>query len=91
MCYPASGASKPAVEDSYVRAYPFDRPAEGMLHPEMVRETVEILRTASEKGKLANFIASNRAGGKAPLIAREIAERLIDKTLHKSNDQMILW
>jgi len=61
-------------EDAYAKAYPFDRLIEGMLQPEMVRETVEIVKTAIEKGVLVNLIINNRAGGNAPLIAQAIAE-----------------
>ena len=57
-------------EDAYVRAHPFDRLVEGMLQPEMVLETVEIIKGAIEKGVLANLIINNRAGGNAPMIAR---------------------
>ena len=77
-------------EDSYVRAYPFDKLAEGMLQPEMVLETLEILRTAVETGVLANLIINNRAGGNAPLTARKIAEKFLPE---KPNikEQMRLW
>ena len=51
------------------RAYPFDRLVEGMLQPEMVLETVEIVKDAIEKGVLVNLIINNRAGGNAPMIA----------------------
>jgi uncharacterized protein YecE (DUF72 family) len=78
-------------EDSYVRAYPFDRLVEGMLQPEMVLETVEIVKGAVEKGLLLNLIVNNRAGGNAPLIAREIGERLIPKPAPKTKRQMSLW
>jgi uncharacterized protein YecE (DUF72 family) len=77
-------------EDSYVRAYPFDRLVEGMLQPEMVLETLEILRTAIEKGVLANLIINNRAGGNAPLLAREITEKFIPGK-PKIKEQMRLW
>jgi len=33
-----------------------------MMQPEMLRETVEILKTAIEKGELVNLIINNRAG-----------------------------
>lgn len=66
-------------EDAYARAYPFDKMVEGMLQPEMILETVEIVKGAVEKGVLVNLIVNNRAGGNAPLIAGEIAERLIPK------------
>jgi hypothetical protein len=66
-------------EEAYLKAYTFDRLVEGMLQPEMVRETVEILKTAIEKGELVNLIINNRAGGNAPLIAQEIAEKIFGK------------
>jgi hypothetical protein len=78
-------------EDSYVKAYPFDKMVDGMLQPEMVLETVEIMKGAVEKGVLVNLIINNRAGGNAPLIAREIAERLIPKPTPKIKGQMRLW
>lgn len=78
-------------EDSYVMAYPFDRLVEGMLQPEMVLETVEIVNGAIEKGVLVNLIINNRAGGNAPLIAREIGERFSRKPKSKIHRQMNLW
>jgi hypothetical protein len=78
-------------EDSYVRAYPFDKLVEGMLEPGMVLETVEILKTAVEKGIMVNLIINNRAGGNAPLIAQEIAEKLIPKATPITNAQLSLW
>lgn len=66
-------------EDSYVKAHPFDRLVEGMLQPEMVLDTVEIMKTAIEKRITVNVLVNNRAGGNAPLIAREIAEKFLPK------------
>ncbi len=62
-----------------------------MLQPEMVRETVEILKTAIEKGELVNLIINNRAGGNAPLIAQEIAEKFMGKKAPKVSQQLSLW
>ena len=53
-------------EDAYAKAHPFDRLVEGMLQPEMVTETVEIVKTAIEKGELVNLIINNRFGRNAP-------------------------
>ena len=64
---------------------------EGMLQPEMVRETVEILKTAIEKGVLVNLIINNRAGGNAPLIAEEIAEKFLGKSQPTLKGQLGLW
>jgi uncharacterized protein YecE (DUF72 family) len=78
-------------EDSYVKAYPFDRLVEGMLQPEMVLETVAIIRGAIEKDVLVNLIINNRARGNAPRIAQIIAEKLIAKPPPKTKGQMSLW
>lgn len=78
-------------EDSYVNAYPFDKLVEGMMAPEMVLETVEIMKGAAEKGVLVNLIVNNRAGGNAPLIAREIAKKFLGKPKSETPRQMNLW
>jgi hypothetical protein len=78
-------------EDAYAKAYPFDMLVDGMLQPEMVSETVDIIKGAIEKGLLANFIINNRAGGNAPLIAQLIAEKLFPKTPPKKKGQLSLW
>jgi hypothetical protein len=78
-------------EDAYAKAHPFDKMVEGMMQPEMVLETVEIVKTAIEKGELVNLIINNRAGGNAPLIAREIAEKFIGKSRPTLNGQLDLW
>jgi uncharacterized protein YecE (DUF72 family) len=78
-------------EDSYVRAYPFDKLVEGMLQPEMVLETVEIIKSAIGKGVLVNLIINNRAGGNAPMIAREIAKKFVPENRSTSRKQGSLW
>jgi Protein of unknown function DUF72 len=78
-------------EDSYVRAYPFDRLVDGMLQPEMVLETVDIIKGAIEKGVLVNLIINKRAGGNAPMIAQIIAEKLVPKSVGKTKGQMSFW
>lgn len=52
---------------------------------------VKIGKNAIEKGVLVNLIINNRAGGKAPLIAQEIAEQLKPETPPKSNGQLHPW
>jgi uncharacterized protein YecE (DUF72 family) len=78
-------------EDSYLKAHPFDRLIEGMLQPEMVLETVEIMRQAVEKGITVNVIVNNRAGGNAPLIAQEIVRRFLPKPKPLAGQQLNLW
>jgi uncharacterized protein YecE (DUF72 family) len=78
-------------EDAYEKAYPFDRLMEGMMQPEMVLETVEIMKTAVEKGMMVNLIINNRAGGNAPLIARGVAEKFMGKNHPTPKGQLDLW
>ena len=62
-------------EDAYARAHPFSALVDGMLDPRMVEETVELMRTAVDRKVQIYVIVNNRAGGNAPLIARQVAER----------------
>jgi uncharacterized protein YecE (DUF72 family) len=78
-------------EDSYIRASPFDKLVEGLLQPEVVLETVDIIHGAIERGVLVNLIINNRAGGNAPLIAKEIAEKLMPKPAPQVKRQLSLW
>lgn len=78
-------------EDSYLKAHPFNRLIEGMLQPEVVLETIEIMRAAIEQQVLINVIVNNRAGGNAPLIARIIAEKFIGKHRVIPKRQKALW
>ncbi len=57
----------------------------------MVQETVEILKAAIEKGVSVNLIINNRAGGNAPLLAREIAEKLMGRKDPQVSRQLGLW
>jgi len=61
-------------EAAYAKAHPFDRLADGMLHQEMINETVEIMQKAVEEDVDISILINNRAGGNAPLIAERIAE-----------------
>ncbi len=66
-------------EEAYARAHPFDVLVDEMLNPEMVRETVELMRTAVDHGVRINIIVNNRAGGNAPLVGQQIARRFLEK------------
>ena len=78
-------------EDSYVKTYPFDKLVEGMLQPEMILDTVAIIKGAVEKGVLVNLIINNRAGGNAPLIAQAIAEKFLPRSRPTPDKQKNLW
>lgn len=64
-------------EEAYARAYPFGGLVNGMLDPQMVEETAELMWTAVDRGIEINVIVNNRAGGNAPLIARQVATRFL--------------
>ncbi len=66
-------------EEAYARAHPFSALVEGMLNPQMIRETVDLVRQGILAGVRANVIVNNRAGGNAPLIAREIAAYFLEE------------
>jgi uncharacterized protein YecE (DUF72 family) len=80
-------------EDSYVNAFPFDKLVEGMLRPEMILETLDIMWQAVNQGMMANVIINNRAGGNAPLLAQMIAEKFLMKVepAPKSKRQLSFW
>ncbi|MBW1999350.1 MAG: DUF72 domain-containing protein [Deltaproteobacteria bacterium] len=65
-------------EEAYAKAFPFDRLVDGMISPGMIPDTVDIVREAVRDGIQTNVIINNRAGGNAPLIAKEIARKLAD-------------
>jgi hypothetical protein len=64
-------------EDSYSKAFPFDKLIEGMLDSRMIEDTVQLIREALRKEKRIAVIINNRAGGNAPMIARLITEKFI--------------
>ena len=64
-------------EDAYAMAHPFDKLVEGMLSPETIKDTVELMRAGIERGISVNVIINNRAGGNAPSIARLVAEEFL--------------
>ena len=80
-------------EDSYAKAFPFDKLVEGMLRPEMILEAVDIMWQAINQGVLVNVIINNRAGGNAPLLARLVAEKFLKKVepAPKFKKQLNLW
>jgi len=67
---------KIGYEESYAKAFPFDKMVPGMLDPEMIEDTVKIVNEAQKDKVQVNLIINNRAGGNAPLIAEKIADRL---------------
>ena len=65
-----------SYEESYAKAFPFDKMINGMLDPEMIEDTVKIVNEAIRDRIQVNLIINNRAGGNAPLVAQKIADKL---------------
>ena len=65
-----------SYEQSYAKAFPFDKMVDGMLDLEMIEDTAKIVNEAIKDKVQVNLIINNRAGGNAPLIAQKIADRL---------------
>ena len=74
-----------SYEESYAKAFPFDRLIPGMLEPEMIEDTVKIVNEAIKDKVQVNLIINNRAGGNAPFIAQKTADRL-----HSERQQKLL-
>ena len=72
-------------EESYAKAFPFDKVIPDMLDPEMIEDTAKIVNEAIKDKVQVNLIINNRAGGNAPLIAQKIADRL-----HSEKQQRLL-
>ncbi len=64
-----------SYEESYAKAFPFDKMIPGMLDPEMIEDTVKTVNEAIKDKIQVNLIINNRAGGNAPLIAQEVAKK----------------
>lgn len=60
-------------EDAYAKAFPFDRMVDGLFQPGLVEETVQLVHLGIDQGVTMNILVNNRAGGNAPLIARQLA------------------
>ncbi len=65
-----------SYEESYQKAFPFDKMTIDMLDLEMIEDTIKIVNEAIKDKVRVNLIINNRAGGNAPLIAQKIADRL---------------
>jgi hypothetical protein len=52
-----------------------------MMSPRMVPDTVAIMLAGIKESVEVNVAVNNRAGGNAPLIARELAERFLRMTI----------
>ncbi len=55
-----------SYEESYAKAFPFDKMVPGMLDLEMIEHTAKIVNEGVKDGVWGNLIINNRAGGNAP-------------------------
>jgi hypothetical protein len=55
-----------SYEESYAKAFPFDKMLSGTLDPEMIEETVRIVNEVIKDKIQVNLIINNRPGGNAP-------------------------
>lgn len=70
-------------EDAYAKAFPFDRLVEEMIQPEMIGQTAELMQAGIGQGVEVNVIINNRAGGNAPRIAQQVANRFFQLEMQK--------
>jgi uncharacterized protein YecE (DUF72 family) len=68
-------------EDSYAKAFPFDRLVDGMLNLGMIDDTVDLITEVLRREIKIAIIINNRAGGNGPLIANEIVQKLLAKQI----------
>ena len=64
-------------QEAYARAHPFSAMVDGMLNPQMVDETADIMGAAIADDTQINVIINNRSGGNAPIIAQKIAKEFL--------------
>lgn len=68
-------------EEAYARAHPFDRLVEEMIQPNLFRDTAEIVARGIQEGLTVCVIINNRAGGNAPLLARQLVMTLRERSV----------
>ena len=64
-----------SYEESYAKAFPFNKLLCGMLDLETIEDTVRTVNEALRDYTQMNRIVNTRAGGNSPLIAQGIADR----------------
>jgi uncharacterized protein YecE (DUF72 family) len=64
-------------DETYAMAYPFDKLVDDLFKPKMVEEAVTVVRNVLAQDAVVYLIINNRAGGNAPLLAQNVAERFV--------------
>ena len=49
-----------------------------MLQPEMVADTVSLMRSGVDQGVKMNVFINNRVGGNAPIIAQKVTAKFLE-------------
>lgn len=68
-------------EEAYARAHPFDRLVEDMIQPSLFQETAELVARGLKADQTVCIIINNRAGGNAPLLARQLVMTLVERSV----------
>ena len=58
-------------DETYVRAYPFDKVVEGLFQPKMVEVAVNLVQEILAQDAVIYLIINNRASGNAPMPSPE--------------------
>ena len=64
-------------DETYARAFPFDNLKDDLFKPKMVEEALALVWKILDQDALVYFIINNRAGGNAPMLAQNLAERFL--------------
>jgi hypothetical protein len=73
-----------SYEESYAKAFPFDKMNPGMVDPEMIEDRAQIANEALIDKVRVNLITNNRAG----INASPIAEKIVGRP-NKENQQTL--
>lgn len=68
-------------EEAYARAHPFHRLVEDMIQPSLFRDTAELVARGIQENQTVCVIVNNRAGGNAPLLARQLVMVLLERSV----------
>ena len=63
---PEDNRGGPSYEDSYAKAFSFDKMVDGMLNSRMIEDTVQLIREAFRRERRIAIIINNRAEATAP-------------------------
>jgi uncharacterized protein YecE (DUF72 family) len=67
-------------DETYAKAYPFDKLVEDLFKPVMVDEAVKLIQKFLAQDAVVYLIINNRAGGNAPMIAEKLADRFLGES-----------